>query len=81
MCGEEFLINSNKKFTVLRATPVGFNLLKKNNPHFVQWMLQKASKKQKIKLYQNVIFSPISCNFLIQEIFIALSIKLMEFST
>ena len=69
LCGEEFLINSNKKFTVLRATPVGFNLLKKNNTHFVQWMLQKASKKQKIKLYQNVIFSPISCNFLIQEIF------------
>lgn len=57
--GEFFLLNSNRKFTVVRTTIVGLN----ENPSrqgFVEWIINSVVEKQKIGLFDDVLFTPIA---------------------
>jgi len=65
--GEFFTTNSNRDFCVLRTTIVGLNL-NKNKTGFVEWILNSAKKSEKISLFEDVIFNPISIWDFIEEI-------------
>jgi dTDP-4-dehydrorhamnose reductase len=65
--GEFFLLNSNKQFSIIRTTIVGFNLNKEKNG-FVEWIINSSKDKEKIGLFNDVIFTPISIYDLISEI-------------
>lgn len=57
--GEFFLLNTNRKVQVLRTTLVGLN----QNPArsgFVEWILNSSKNAEKISLFDDVIFTPIS---------------------
>ena len=65
--GEQYLINSNRKFIIIRTTIVGLNKFK-NPEGFVDWIIKSSINKEKIKLFQDVIFNPISVWDLTKEI-------------
>jgi dTDP-4-dehydrorhamnose reductase len=58
--GEFFLIQSNADFTIIRTTIVGFNqnLQRKG---FVEWIIDSSLRNEKIGLFTDVLFTPISC--------------------
>lgn len=57
--GEFFLYNSNVDFTIVRTTIVGLNL-KKEKSGFVEWIINSAKNNDKINLFDDVLFTPIS---------------------
>lgn len=65
--GEFFLVNSQRDYIILRTTIVGKNI----NPArkgFVEWIINSVIKKQKITLFSDVLFNPISIWHFINEI-------------
>ena len=71
--GEFFLINSNRDYLILRTTIVGLNDYRDKNG-FVEWILNSVKAKETIKLFDDVLFTPISIwdfiieiNFLINQ--------------
>jgi len=65
--GEFFTTNSNRDFCVLRTTIVGLNLNKKKTG-FLEWIINSAKQSEKISLFEDVIFNPISIWDFIEEI-------------
>ncbi len=66
--GEYFLLNSDRKYTIIRTTIVGLNL-NKNKVGFVEWIIKSAKKDESITLFEDVKFTPISIWDLGNEIF------------
>lgn len=71
--GEFYLLNSNRLYTIIRTTIVGFNL-NSTKSSFIEWILTSVKKNKEIGLFDDVIFTPISIyqlsneiNFLITE--------------
>lgn len=65
--GEFFLLNSEKQFSIIRTTIVGFNL-NKEKKGFVEWIINSSKAKEEIGLFDDVIFTPISIYDLSSEI-------------
>lgn len=65
--GEFFLLNSNRKYTIIRTTIVGLNY-NKQKQGFVEWIVNSAKEGEKISLFDDVIFTPISIWSLSKEI-------------
>ena len=65
--GEYYLLNSNRKFIIIRTTIIGLNS-NKNKKGFVEWIINSSINEEKIKLFQDVIFNPISIWDLSKEI-------------
>lgn len=66
--GEFFLSSStDRKYTIIRTTIVGLNL-NENKSGFVEWILNSAKNNQKLGLFSDVLFSPISIWDLCEEI-------------
>ena len=57
--GEKKLIESEKNYNIIRTTIVGLNI-NSNKTGFIEWMLNSSSKNINIKLFDDVIFTPIS---------------------
>lgn len=57
--GEYFLLSSKRKFLILRTTIVGLNLYR-DKSGFVEWIVNSAKKNEKISLFKDVLFTPIS---------------------
>lgn len=57
--GEFFLLNSDRKYTIVRTTIVGLNENKLKSG-FVEWIINSSLKKESIGLFNDVIFTPIS---------------------
>jgi dTDP-4-dehydrorhamnose reductase len=57
--GEYYLKKFSKNFNIVRTTIVGLNVFKKNES-FVEWIINSNLKKQKINLFNDVKFNPIS---------------------
>lgn len=64
---ENLIRKLSKNYFILRTTPVGFPGINKKKT-FVSWIIEGAKKKQKLNLFDNVFFSPISTNSLVREI-------------
>jgi len=67
LLGEEFLINSGKKYCIIRCTPIGINKIYRNN-NLMTWIINKIKQKEIIALYENSYFSPVSSSYLLNEI-------------
>ena len=68
--GEKLLISSNKKYYIIRTTIVGKNL-NKSKQSFVEWIIKSSKNNDKITLFDDVIFTPISVfDFAIELIFL-----------
>ena len=66
--GEFFLKTSvDRDYIIIRTTIVGTNLNKGKNS-FVEWIVNSAKEKNKINLFDDVLFTPISIWDLIKEI-------------
>ena len=65
--GEFFLRNSAKNYCILRTTIVGLNILHRKNS-FVEWIINAANSNEKIGLFNDVFFNPISIWDFIEEI-------------
>ena len=74
--GEQYLINSNRKFIAIR-TIVGLNKFK-NPEGFVDWIIKSSINKEKIKLFQDVIFNPISVWDLTKEILFLIKNQILQ---
>ncbi len=57
--GEFFLKNSGRDFLIIRTTIVGFNL-NKNKKGFIEWIIDSSKSNEKISLFDDVTFNPIS---------------------
>lgn len=66
--GEFFLLNSDRKYTIIRTTIVGLNL-NKSKVGFVEWIIKSAKKDESITLFEDVKFTPISIWDLANEIY------------
>lgn len=64
---EFFLEQSDRKYYIIRTTIVGLNIYSKKES-FTEWILNSNKNKQEIKLFDDVIFNPISIWELIDEI-------------
>lgn len=65
--GEFFLINSSRKYIIVRTTIVGLNA-NKTKSGFVEWIINSALKKENIGLFDDVFFNPISIWDLTKEL-------------
>ncbi|SHN00857.1 SDR family oxidoreductase [Polaribacter sp. KT 15] len=65
--GEFFLLNSDRKYSIIRTTIVGLNENKLKSG-FVEWILNSSLKNETISLFNDVIFSPISIWDLAKEL-------------
>jgi dTDP-4-dehydrorhamnose reductase len=65
--GEFFLTHSGIKHTIIRTTIVGFNN-KPGKVGFVEWIVNSALNGVEINLFNDVLFTPISCAALAVEI-------------
>lgn len=65
--GEFFLLNSDRKYTIIRTTIVGLNL-NKTKQGFVEWIVNSAKSGEEISLFDDVVFTPISIWNLSEEI-------------
>lgn len=65
--GEFFLTNSTRKHIIVRTTIVGINSYS-NKSSFVQWILKSVKEKQPVKLFDDVLFTPISIWDFIDEV-------------
>lgn len=57
--GEFFLLNSSRKFSIIRTTIVGLNE-NRSRQGFVEWIINSVKNNQKIGLFEDVLFNPIS---------------------
>ena len=57
--GEKLLISSNKNYYIVRTTIVGKNI-NKSKQSFVDWIIKSSKTNDKITLFDDVIFTPIS---------------------
>jgi dTDP-4-dehydrorhamnose reductase len=57
--GEFFLINSNRKFAIIRTTIVGLNI-NKSKSGFVEWIINSSKNNESISLFEDVVFTPIT---------------------
>lgn len=65
--GEFFLLNSERNFTIVRTTIVGFNSYR-NKQGFLEWIINSAKSDEEISLFDDVLFTPITIWDLIKEI-------------
>lgn len=65
--GEFFLLNSNRNYLILRTTIVGFNFFSKKKG-LIEWVLNSVNAKKPIRLFDDVLFTPISVTNFISEI-------------
>lgn len=66
--GEFFLYSSvNRNYTIIRTTIVGLNL-NKERKGFVEWIINSARSGEKIGLFSDVLFTPITIWDLMSEI-------------
>ena len=65
--GEFFLLTSNRSYTIIRTTIVGFNENKKKSG-FLEWIINSAINNVSINLFGDVVFNPISIWDLTNEI-------------
>ena len=65
--GEYFLRNSGRDFLIIRTTIVGLNL-NEAKTSFAEWIIKSSIEKERINLFDDVLFTPISIWQLIQEI-------------
>lgn len=59
--GEFFLKQSKINFTIVRTTIVGFNLIS-NNTGFVEWIINSSKSEKGVELFDDVLFTPITCS-------------------
>ena len=57
--GEKLLLKSKRDYIILRTTIVGKNINSSKNG-FVEWIIESVLNKQKVKLFSDVLFNPIS---------------------
>lgn len=57
--GEFFTKFSGRDFCIIRTTIVGLNI-NSNKTSFVEWIINASKKSQKISLFDDVLFNPIS---------------------
>jgi dTDP-4-dehydrorhamnose reductase len=74
--GEFFLLNSTRDYLILRTTIVGLNSYT-NNKSFLEWIINSVKTKQRISLFNDVLFSPITIWCLISEIIFLISQNLI----
>ncbi|MCK9300780.1 MAG: SDR family oxidoreductase [Bacteroidales bacterium] len=65
--GEFFLINSSRKYTIIRTTIVGLNK-NKYRSGFVEWIINSSIENKNIELFDDVVFCPITIWDLSQEL-------------
>lgn len=65
--GEFFLLNSERDYLIVRTTIVGLNE-NKNKSGFVEWILNSSKGGEKINLFDDVLFNPISIWQLTEEL-------------
>jgi len=65
--GEFFLINSDRDYTIVRTTIVGLNENKKKSG-FVEWIIDSSLNNEKVSLFDDVLFTPISIWELAEEL-------------
>lgn len=65
--GEFFLLYSDRDFLILRTTIVGFNNFT-TKQGFLEWIINSSKAKQKISLFDDVLFNPISIWDFVKEI-------------
>lgn len=65
--GEYFLIQQGLNFTVVRTTIVGFNQ-RPDKKGFVEWIIESAQTNKHIQLFNDVLFTPITCTQLSTEL-------------
>lgn len=65
---EYFLLNSNRKYSIIRTTIVWLNI-NINKISFVEWIINNSIWWWKLSLFDDVLFTPISIWDLIEEIF------------
>ncbi len=65
--GEFFLLNSDRDYLIVRTTIVGLNE-NKNKSGFVEWILNSSKGGEKINLFDDVLFNPISIWELTEEL-------------
>ena len=65
--GEFLLIQNSQNYTIVRTTIVGFNE-KEGKAGFVEWIIHSAKNKIPIQLFDDVLFNPISCSLLGNEL-------------
>lgn len=65
--GEFFLLNSERNFTIVRTTIVGFNNYR-NSQGFLEWIINSVHSNEEISLFDDVLFTPITIWDLIKEI-------------
>jgi dTDP-4-dehydrorhamnose reductase len=65
--GEFLLIQNSQNYTIVRTTIVGFNE-KEGKASFVEWIIHSAKNKIPIQLFDDVLFNPISCSLLGNEL-------------
>ncbi len=70
--GEFFLQLRSQNFTIIRTTIVGVNQLK-GRQGFVEWIVNSAKNGERIALFEDVLFTPISCFSLAESISIILN--------
>ena len=58
--GEFFLALNSENFTIIRTTIVGFNHLP-SRQSFVEWIVNSSIHEKHINLFDDVVFTPISC--------------------
>jgi dTDP-4-dehydrorhamnose reductase len=65
----EFFLNSSqdRNYTIIRTTIVGLNTNKKKTG-FVEWIINTAKENEELRLFTDVLFSPISIWDLVNEI-------------
>ena len=56
---EKILISSVRKYVIIRTTIVGLNI-NKNKKGFLEWILESSKNFDKISLFDDVLFNPIS---------------------
>ena len=57
--GEFFLLNSNRRFSIVRTTIVGLNE-NTSKSGFVEWIINSSLRNESISLFDDVIFNPIT---------------------
>lgn len=65
--GEFFLLNSDRNYTIVRTTIVGFNSYR-NKQGFLEWIINSAKSNKEISLFDDVLFTPISIWDFAQEL-------------
>ena len=69
--GEFFLELRSQNFTIIRTTIVGVNQLI-GRQGFAEWIVNSARGEERIGLFEDVLFTPISCSSLAQKLSIVL---------